>query len=469
MIVNSLPLRPLQVESLAQVLTEHPDFRFGAPALARHKRRRANAYNRRRRFKRPRVHGATERGEAVGADGHQYTQARGPSTSASIAARDTATHAESHAKAFTNRRMRRGRSKRSAQLKPLELAQPQRLPTHDFLCTRFVMDESYGWKLPKFACGKGHRCKALNRALRQGAVLHDISYWISYTLKADKATLAAALEFIMVPDAVLGSDLVPAQRSPSETTPQRGAATEEATGTEEATSSPSALSKRSNEATASQESFKACIRSCFERPGASFCEAWLVQEPPEPGMTAIVSPALLELRVPPVDTASDSNTQVLPSGVATDGYAACPAATATLTVHPAAQQQAFKVLQRLAGCEVSTGGHLARWWLTGGAAAAVAQRTFCMPVATLQATQTQHTAGSSQLSVIQHALVCFHCLALQLVCPKGLMQAWPACPSCACPRVTHVPAPLVQAPGRVCGQCMCPQATLGVYRCHTRS
>lgn len=167
------------------VIKAAPGLEFGAPALKRFKRRRANAHSPYSRFRRPRICNVS----AGALD--TLTDAPEEKTSlplASASADDDTADAARRYQQGTNRRMRRNKPelafihslqhKSKAELVCGAADRPESsLAKQRWLAKRFVMASSSEAVVPVHAHGKGKRRQCLFRAVRGGAVLRDISHW----------------------------------------------------------------------------------------------------------------------------------------------------------------------------------------------------------------------------------------------------------------------------------------------------
>ena len=429
---------------MAAVLKEHPDTEFGAPALKRHKRRRTNAYNRRKQFKRSR-NGASKQEMAMHA---VPTAAVCPSSdlpSSSKAQQPAGTlqngcEQDSNKKLKyspdliaryelgTNRRMRRDSpdlQEYHNDLKALLSTEsiPRCLPSHAFLCTRFVMGERAGWKVPVHACGKGHRKHKLKHAMLSAAVLNDRSHWPSLRIHGQSQAVGAVLSELLAPHPFLS------------TGSKALCSTSAIDGAENEQFSPLPCSRYLNSAAISQlhdsetaklpDDLQAHIRACCASDRSFRASAWLL-DTKQPTQTALISPCVLDISHPPATTSvpEPHSTVQLQSEGPKDWESCRQAATggavAVLSVHPAAEEAARRVLVRACNggggmaAAVATGGPQgAVWTLTGRHAERVVQTAFsvALPQQAVEAEQAEllfkALVGLCVTSLVPPAVVAF--------------------------------------------------------------
>lgn len=163
----------LQLASVSAVLRDHPGLEFGAPALKRFKRRRANAHSPYVRFKRPRVssHASSAPLESADLPHRDALELRAPSEGMS--------HAERRYRLGTNRRMRRNKPELAVFHKSESTGHSASVSeaATQWLAKRFVMGSRMGDNVPIHAHGKGSRKQSLSRAMLSQAVLYDVSHW----------------------------------------------------------------------------------------------------------------------------------------------------------------------------------------------------------------------------------------------------------------------------------------------------
>lgn len=322
---------------MAAVLKEHPESEFGAPALKRHKRRRTNAYNPRKQFKRPRI-AASKQGQAVHPR-EAGTSSDLPQSKAQQPVKNTTFGGEQHSSSQlehlpavvaryelgTNRRMRRDHPEllqyHHSLRDPDEPPIPRCLPTHAFLCKRFVMKERAGWKLPVHTCGKGHRKHTLKHAMLSSAVLEDRSHWPKFAIKGQNEVVGAILSDLLAPQPFLRASK-PDSFSTSEN---------DATENEECKqfhSSSAYLQRdggpqRQHDADTAKVSsdFQAYIRRCCVPDGRFLISSWLVDTKHPTHTTTLVSPCLLDVSHPEgsfSETELPDNTNVMQEAVQND-------------------------------------------------------------------------------------------------------------------------------------------------------
>lgn len=185
----------LQLASVCAVLKAHPGLEFGAPALKRFKRRRANAHSPYVRFKRPRAnpHAASVQLSAVDA---LHADADLPGTVGSSDQVVSRADAERRYQRGTNRRMRRNKPELAAchRMKSARTSSSApRATTDTWLGKRFVMASRMGNNVPIHAHGKGMRRQSLAQAMLGQAVLHDISHWHTAAVRGPASLIAAFL------------------------------------------------------------------------------------------------------------------------------------------------------------------------------------------------------------------------------------------------------------------------------------
>eukprot|EP00892_Ulva_mutabilis_P000152 jgi/Ulvmu1/10137/UM006_0091.1 len=399
--------RSAEIASVAAVLKASPEFEFGAPALKRFKRRRANAHTPYNRFKRPR--------RAKPSAAAPCTSAGARGTDAGLT--ETATRSDQAADASyaarryhqgTNRRMRRQKPELAAYhaeqhssqagIVPGGAGQQTALAKHRWLAKRFVMAPAAGSPtiMPMHAHGKGRRTYSLRRAVTGGAVLRDISHWASIHVHASPARIAGFLHQHLqqsphAPPHMQQPDMVSEQPAkPGRHMPQQPW---------------------------TQQALEACCRA-----GGCAMEGWLTDSrgnalgpcvaeilacgdtatPPPKGSKKGKADAERELgehvaggppAVPPAaeqaDPASTSAAAVQPAHEAHANVS-----HVSLTVDPHAADDLLDLLTHasLKPTISAAGGQECRWLLTGHSAATIAHSMFSLSPAQLPETEAQREA-----------------------------------------------------------------------------
>jgi hypothetical protein len=432
---------------MAELLKEQHDREFGAPALKRHKRRRSNAHNRRQQFKRPRVVefkqdqavNVPPRAGCTTPDLPPKAQQPGKSTMVQ-AEKETSSEIEHGTNAATryslgtNRRMRRDKPEllqHHSSLKATpESAAPHSLPTHAFLCKRFVMEHRAGWKIPVHACGKGHRKHSLKHAMLSAAVLEERSHWPTFVMSGPAEEVASILLDLIAPETCLwGSEMIKINAT-------SGSAMDDVPDLQHGSTLALQHEDMPQQQAASAgakvlshiQDFQGYVMSCCNSPGSFLLRACIVDNKRPAQSSCIISPCLLDISHPdsslhgakPVGSLSemhdDAHNQLEGCNDAHACSVAHANATARLSVHPAAETAVQELSSRLQGGKESKVTLVkecedhppqAVWLLKGLCVQQVAQRAFAVA-----ALQQALDAEQHQNSVL-HALVRCHALSSQ--------------------------------------------------------